>query len=139
MVKRKKATIKDWGIVLLALLDDLAVFALILVAFWYFKVEVPIWLVIVMALVLGSLAFLTHRAIIPILHRRKAVGREAMLGIICEVVEPLAPQGVVWMNGEYWKAKSVSVDCHVGETVRVVRLIGLTLEVVGEQSDDEVE
>ena len=82
-----------------------------------------------LALVLGAFVFLTHKVIIPSFHRKKVTGSEAMIGLGGEVTEPLTPVGVVWVGGEYWKAKSVSEDIAVGEDVEIVRLNRLTLEV----------
>jgi len=129
MPKRDKTTITDWLIVLLALLDDVAVLGLILLALWFFKVEVPLPVIIAVSLLLGTFVFIIHKAIIPSLHKKKVTGAEGMIGLVGEVVEPLQPVGVVMVNGEYWKAKSDSEDIAIGEDVEILGQNGLTLKV----------
>jgi membrane-bound serine protease (ClpP class) len=67
--------------------------------------------------------------IIPSFHKRKVTGSEGMMGLVGEVIEPLAPVGVVRVEGELWKAKSVDDDIAAGEDVEILRLQKLTLEV----------
>ena len=129
MAKREKVTIKDWLIILVALLDDAAVLVLLFLVLWFFKIDIPLWFIIILAILLGTFIFIIHRAIIPSLHRRKTVGAEAMIGLEGEVVESLKPQGVVKVGGEYWKAKSADEEITVGEEVEVLGLSQLTLEV----------
>jgi membrane-bound serine protease (ClpP class) len=52
-----------------------------------------------------------------------------MVGLVGEVIEPLAPVGVVRVEGELWKAKSVDEDIAAGEDVEILGLKRLTLEV----------
>ena len=52
-----------------------------------------------------------------------------MIGLKGEVVEPLAPVGVIKVKGEYWKAKSVDEGIAAGEGVEISGINGLTLEV----------
>ena len=129
MQKREKTTLKDWLIVLVALLDEVAVLALIFVVLWIFGVKVPLPVIIAVALLLVPLAFITHKTITPSLHKKKTTGSEGMMGLEGEVVEPLTPSGVVKVNGEYWKAKSVGGDIAAGEMVEILGLSRLRLEV----------
>ena len=122
-------SIKDWLIVGLLLLDEVAALVLVLLALWFFKIRVPFAVVIVIALLLGTFAFITHKVIIPSFHKRKVTGSEGMMGLVGEVIEPLAPVGVVRVEGELWKAKSVDEDISAGEDVEILRLEKLTLEV----------
>ncbi len=46
-----------------------------------------------------------------------------MIGLEGKAIEPLMPNGLISVKGEYWKAKSV------GENVEIVGLDGLTLRV----------
>jgi membrane-bound ClpP family serine protease len=127
--EHRRGIVKDWLIVLVALLDDIGALVLILLVLWFFEIEISFTAIVVMAVVLGTIVFIVHRAIIPSLHRRKATGSEGMLGLTAEVVEPLKPRGVVRVAGEYWKAKSVDEDIVAGEAVEVVGLSRLVLEV----------
>ncbi|NJE25122.1 nodulation protein NfeD [Thermococcus sp. MV5] len=68
-------------------------------------------------------------------HKRKAqTGKEEMIGLSGEVVEPLAPEGMVRIRGELWKAKSKDgITINIGEKVKVVEMEGLKLIVVREK------
>ncbi|MDQ7006859.1 MAG: nodulation protein NfeD [Acidobacteriota bacterium] len=55
-------------------------------------------------------------------------GREGMLGLVGEARTELAPQGTVWVRGEYWTARS-GRPVAVGGKVRVTGVEGLTLRV----------
>ena len=130
MNKKKESTgLKSWVIVLIALIDDIAVLALIFLIIWAFDVEIPVYLLIILGLVAGTVIFFVHRAIVPSLRRRKVTGKEGMIGQIGEVTQALAPQGVIRVGDEYWTAKSLGGDIAVGEEVEVINIAGLKLEV----------
>jgi membrane-bound serine protease (ClpP class) len=59
---------------------------------------------------------------------RAQTGTEAAVGKLAEVIEPCAPDGVVRFQGETWQAHS-STPAGAGETVRIVGVRGLVLEV----------
>ncbi len=122
-------SIKDWLIVGLLLLDEVAALVLVLLVLWFFKIRISFKIVIVIALLLGTFVFITHKVIIPSFHKRKVTGSEGMVGLVGEVIEPLATVGIVRVEGELWKAKSVEDDIAVGEDVEILRLEKLTLEV----------
>jgi membrane-bound serine protease (ClpP class) len=66
--------------------------------------------------------------------RRPATGREALLGAVGEARSELAPQGVVFVQGELWTAESVDGRIPEGARVRVVEVEGLRLKVRKEGS-----
>ena len=124
-----KSTIKDWLIVLVLLLDEAVALALVLLVLWALGIKIPLWATIVIALLLGTFAFITHKVIIPSFHKKKVTGSEGMIGLDAEVIEPLMPVGVIRVEGEYWKAKSVDEDIAAGEEVEILGLDRLTLTV----------
>ena len=124
-----KSTIKDWLKVLVLLLDEAAVVALVLLVLWALKIEIPLPIAIVTALLLGVLVFIIHKAIIPTFRKKQITGAEGLIGLEGEVIEPLTPNGLVRVKGEYWKAKSVGENIAVGEEVEILGLNGLTLMV----------
>jgi membrane-bound serine protease (ClpP class) len=63
------------------------------------------------------------------LHREKAVGIEAMVGLQGRVVESLRPAGLIMVKGEYWKAMSVDGNIETDMPVEVVEVEGLALRV----------
>ena len=124
-----KRSIKDWLIVLVLLLDEAVAVVLVLLVLRFLGIQIPLPIIIVIALLLGGFVFITHKVIIPSFHRKKITGSEGMMGLTGEVIEPLAPVGVVMVSGEYWKAKSVDKDIAAGEEVEILGLNGLTLRV----------
>ena len=130
MVKKNtKRTTKDWLKITVLLLDDVIAIVLVLGALWVFKVKIPLWAAIVVALLLGSIVFIIHKLVIPSFHARQVTGPEGMLGYVGEVMEPLTPKGTVKVEGEYWKARSVDGDVAAGESVEILGLDKLTLKV----------
>ncbi|MFC1974628.1 NfeD family protein [Chloroflexota bacterium] len=127
--KRERGTIKDWLKVLVLLLDEAAAVVLILVVLWILEIEIPLPITIAVALLLGVFIFVIHKAIIPTFRKKQVTGAEGLIGCEGEVVEPLTPVGVIRVEGEYWKAKSVEEDIAMGEDVEILGLNRLTLEV----------
>ena len=124
-----KSTIKDWLKVLVLLLDEAAVVALVLLILWVLEIKIPLPVAIPVALVLGALVFLIHKAVIPTFHKKGLTGSEGMIGLKGEVTQSLTPMGTVRVGDEYWKAKSVADNIAVGEEVEILGLEGLTLRV----------
>ncbi len=60
--------------------------------------------------------------------RRVQVGVQTLVGTTGEVITTLAPFGQVKVDGVIWRARAEG-GAGVGETVRVNRVDGLTLEV----------
>ena len=124
-----KRTVKDWLMLLVLLLDDAAALVLVLIVLWALKITIPLSVTIAIALLLGTLVFIIHKAIVPSFHRKQVTGSEGMIGLETKVVEPLIPIGIIKINGEYWKAKSVDGNMTAGENVEILGMHGLTLEV----------
>jgi len=124
-----KSTIKDWLKVLVLLLDEAAVVGLVLLVLWVLKIDIPLPITIVTALLLGAVVFVITKAVIPTFRKKQVTGAEGLIGLEGEVIEPLTPVGVVRTEGEYWKAKSVGENIAVGEEVEILGLDGLKLMV----------
>ncbi len=124
-----KRTFKDWLIVLVLLLDEAVAVVLVLLVLWVLGIQISLPIAIVIALLLGTFAFITHKVIIPSFHKKKITGSEGMIGLKGEVIEPLTPVGLIMVGGERWKAKSVGGNIRAGKGVEVLELHGLTLTV----------
>jgi len=120
---------KAWLIVLVSLIDDAIILVGVGLALWYFKVKLPWWAMVAIGLALGSFIFVRTWAVLPSLRKKKITGAEGMIGMEGEVVEPLAPVGVIKVSGEYWKAKTAGEDIVAGEDVEILRIERLVLEV----------
>ena len=124
-----KRSIKDWFIILILLLDEVAALLLLLLVLWILDIQLPLPIIVVIALLLGGFAFIIHKVVIPVLHKKRITGSEGMIGLTGEVIEPLTPVGMVRVGSEYWKARSVGGEIEAGEEVEILSLNGLTLMV----------
>ena len=132
--KNESSGLKPWVIVLVALIDDIAVLALIFIIIWALDIDIPVYLLVILGLVAGTVIFFVHHAIVPSLRRKKITGKEGMVGLTGEVTQALAPRGVIKVGDEHWKAKSLSGDIAVGEEVEIIDIDGLKLEVTRKES-----
>ena len=130
----EKRTFGDWLKVLVLLLDEAAVLVLIFVVLHFLDVQIHLPTTIFLVLAIGVFVFIIHIKVISSFHRKQVTGREGMIGLQGEVVEPLTPTGTIIVKGERWKAKSVD-NVEIGENVEVVGIEGLTLRVVQFQED----
>lgn len=127
--KDEPSNMRAWLVVLVALLDEIAVLAIVFLALWYFKVEIPLWAIVTIGLVLGTFVFITHRALVPSLRRKKETGAEGMISLTGEVTKSLTPNGTIKVKGEYWQAKSLDGDIEMGADVEITGIDRLKLEV----------
>lgn len=72
-------------------------------------------------IVVASLAFRAYL-------RKPATGSEGLIGMTGVAISRVAPQGKVFVHGEYWNAFSKEV-IEAGEAVEVIKLVGLKVEV----------
>lgn len=61
--------------------------------------------------------------------RRPKTGREALIGARAVVRRALEPEGLVFVEGELWRARSLSGSIPAGQLVRIVGMEGLVLLV----------
>jgi len=133
-----KRTLGDWLKILILLLDEAAVVVLIIVALRFFRIQIPLSLVIFLAIVVGVSVFLIHIAVLPSFHRKQVTGKEGMIGLQGKVVKPLTPTGVIIVQGEHWNAKSDDKNIGVGEDVEIVGIDRLTLRVTRLQQKSDI-
>lgn len=124
-----KRAFKDWLMVLGLLVDEAAATIVLLFILRVFNLTIPLWLIIVLALALGGVAFLFHRKVIPTFRRKRITGAEGMIGLEGKVIEPLCPAGTVRVKGEYWQAECLDGDVPAGNPVEICGLNGLVLKV----------
>ena len=61
--RRMKSKIKSWLIILVLLSDEAAAVALVLLALWFFGIEIPLPVTIVAAVLLGILIFIAYTSL----------------------------------------------------------------------------
>jgi membrane-bound serine protease (ClpP class) len=127
--KGEISTLKAWLIILVSFLDDAAILALIFLGLWFFHVKITWTIILIIGLLMVSFAFIMHKAVIPILRRRRVTGAEGMIGMTGMVTEACRPKGRVKIKDEYWQAKSVEGYIEAGEKIEVVGIDRLSLEV----------
>ena len=127
--KGEISTRKAWTIVLLSLIDDIVILAVVIGILWYFKVELPLWVMIAIGLALGSYIFFRTWAVLPSVRRRKITGSEGMIGTVGEVTESLTPTGIIRVAGESWQAESIEGNIEMGEEVEILSMYRLKLKV----------
>ena len=124
-----KTTLSDWFKVLILLLDEAIVIAVVLFLLHWFGVEIPLVLMIVIAVLAGIFVFIIHVKVIPSFHRKQVTGREGIIGLQGTVLQSLTPLGTVHIEGENWKARSDGDYIEAGGNVEVTGIKGLELTV----------
>ena len=123
------STIKDWGKILILMLDEVAAIIVILLILHFLGIQITLPIKIAAGITFFIFVFIRHIAVIPSFHRKQVTGREGMIGEQGKVVKPLTPAGIINIKGEYWNAKSVADSIEIGENVEIVGVEGLTLQV----------
>ncbi len=80
------------------------------------------------SLAVGTFMFIVGSLAVRAWRRPVASGMEGLRGEIGEVRTPLAPQGKVWVHGEYWTAQS-DEEIEVGQKVQIVEIDHMVLRV----------
>jgi membrane-bound serine protease (ClpP class) len=83
------------------------------------------------AVVLSLAAFATFISLTALRdrHRQAMMGREGLVGATAVARSRLAPQGMVFVQGELWRATSQGGPVEPGQAVRVMGMRGLALDV----------
>jgi len=81
---------------------------------------------------LGMFFFYAIYKVFQARRKKPETGRERLVGQVAEVRTDLAPNGMVFVQGELWNAISSDGPIPSGQMVRVVRAEGLTLTVAPE-------
>jgi len=82
----------------------------------------------VIAVTTALFVFVISKALL-IQRKEPASGERALIGRIGDVRRDLDPEGTVFVNGEYWNARSIDEPISAGARVRVERIAGGTLYV----------
>jgi membrane-bound serine protease (ClpP class) len=110
---------------LLLILDELLVGSAVIFVLYYFGIN--LWVYVTIIIVMGALIIFMAYIFLPQL-KKPVTGKEGMIGLTGEVVEPLNPRGKVRIKGELWDAES-NQKVEKGERVIVEDLEGLCLRV----------
>lgn len=83
---------------------------------------------------LGGFFFFAVYKVFQARRYRPATGREQLVGSLAEARTDLSPNGMVFVDGELWKAVSADGPVPSGRKVRVLKADGLTLTVAPEEA-----
>ena len=100
--------------------EEAALAALVLWGLPMWNIQIPLWGLILALVIWTAFSIFTHRMGSRALMTKHVVGLHNMIGCQGEVVSPLAPEGVVRINGELWRARSDGDEMKVGIEVIVV-------------------
>lgn len=92
--------------------------------------RIPIMIVITMTVLLAAFFLFIVSSVIRARLRRTITGKEGIIGAVGTVRRALEPEGMIFVDGELWRASSPVSPVSVGTRVRVVAIDGLRLTVV---------
>lgn len=81
------------------------------------------------AIGLGGFFFFAIYKVVRARRKRPTTGHESLVGTVAQTRTDLAPEGMVYVNGELWHAVSADGSIPSGQSVRVVGVQGLELRV----------
>ncbi len=102
------------------ILEEAAIVAIVLWGLPRWNIRIPLWGLIIIMVAWTAYSIFTHRAGSRALKRKQPTGLLNMIGCKGEVISPLAPEGLVRINGELWKARSAAGEMAQGEEITVV-------------------
>jgi membrane-bound serine protease (ClpP class) len=91
--------------------------------------EVSRWLIVGLSGTITLFFILAVGAIMRSQRQRPTTGEQGLVGRLAEVRTPLAPKGMVFINGELWEAITDGSEAAIGQNVEVVSVEGLRLHV----------
>jgi len=118
------------------LLEEAALAVIVLFGLPELGVEMPLAGLIVLMVVWLAVSVIIYRIGSRALRRKPLEKLPDMVGSQGKVVSPLAPEGLVRIEGELWMAKSASGKINLGNKVAVVEQDGLRLVVRRDRSGD---
>lgn len=106
--------------ILSTLLEEAALVAVVLVGLPELDIIIPLAGLIALMVAWATVSVFTYRMGSRALRRRPVAGMEAIIGSKGKVVSPLAPEGLIRIHAELWRAKSTGSRIDVDDEVIVV-------------------
>jgi membrane-bound serine protease (ClpP class) len=98
---------------------------------WDHELRLPIGLVLAVVLPFAVILVFMLRLAFRSRLTKVMTGASGMIGLLGTAQTPISPEGMAFVRGELWKARS-HMNIGKGESVRVTGLSGLTLQVEAE-------
>jgi membrane-bound serine protease (ClpP class) len=128
-----EAKVQGFGILGLGGIVAAIIGSLILVDVgWEHELRLPIGLVLAVVLPFAGILTLMLRLAFSARRSKVSTGASGMIGLLGRAQTTIAPEGMAFVRGELWKARS-KMNIAKGEGVRVIGLQGLSLEVEAEK------
>ena len=118
------------------LLEETAIVAIVLFGLPRLGIQLPLYGLIILMVLWLTYSVTTYQLGSRALRKKQLVGLPGMIGSRGEVVNTLAPEGLVRIRGELWVAKSAGGEIKSGEKIIVVGQDSLKLMV---QESDEAQ
>ena len=118
------------------MLEEAALAVIVLFGLPELGVEIPLAGLIALMVAWLAVSVIIYRIGSRALRRKPLEKLPDMIGSQGKVVSPLAPEGLVRIEGELWMAKSASGKINLGNKVAVVEQDGLRLVVRRDRSGD---
>lgn len=106
--------------ILSTLLEEAALVAVVLIGLPELDISIPLAGLIALMVGWATVSVFTYRMGSRALRRRPVAGMEAIIGSKGKVVSPLAPEGLIRIHAELWRAKSTGSRIDVDDEVIVV-------------------
>lgn len=110
--------------ILSTLLEEAALVAVVLIGLPELDINIPLAGLIALMVAWSTASVFTYRMGSRALRRKPMAGIEAIIGSKGKVVSPLAPEGLIRVSDELWRAKSTGSRVDVGEEVIVLERDG---------------
>jgi len=123
--------------VLATLAEEIALVVFVLLGLPMLGVEIPLGGLIAIMSGIAVYGVISYRLGSRALMKKPRAGLCEMVGLKGEVVETLAPDGVVKIGSEFWSARTGGPAIHKGEVVTVIERSGLQLVVKDADNSDD--
>lgn len=115
--------------VLATLAEEIALVVFVLLGLPMLGVEIPLGGLIAIMSGIAFYGVISYRLGSRALMKKPRPGLSDMVGLKGEVVQTLAPEGVIKIGSEFWSARTNGVEIDRGKVVTVVERDGLQLVV----------
>ena len=123
--------------VLATLAEEIALVVFVLLGLPMLGVEIPLGGLIAIMSGIAAYGVISYRLGSRALMKKPRAGLCDMVGLNCEVVQTLAPDGVVKIGSEFWSARTSGPEIDKGKMVTVIERNGLQLVVKNADNSDD--
>ncbi len=112
--------------IIVSLVDEAIIILVLFLVLSLFGIEMPLWLIITLALIFSVITFVVYRA----LSKKPLLGFDNMIGKSGITVSQIARKGTIKIGMELWHAETNNENIEAGEEATVIGQTGLKLKVI---------